>query len=260
MLADKTAIVTGSTSGIGLGIARALAEQGCNVVINGRKQTEKTNALCGDIDALGSGRVLFQPADLSKIGDIEAMIANTRQHLGPVDILVNNAGMQHVSPMEDFEPEKWNMVIALNLSAAFHTMRLTLPDMKKKDWGRIINVSSVHGQVASINKAAYVASKHGLIGLTKVCALENAENGITANTICPGWVRTPLVEEQIAMRAENSGLSIDEEASRLLSEKQPSKKFTTPEDLGSTAVYLCSDAAAQMTGSTLTLDGGWTAQ
>lgn len=260
MLVGKTALITGSTSGIGLGIARALAEQGCNVVVNGRKQTEKTDALCREIEMLGSGQVLFQPADLSNIDEIETMIANIKQQLGPVDILVNNAGMQHVSPIEDFTPERWDMVIALNLSAAFHTMRLVLPDMKKKDWGRIINVSSVHGQVASINKSAYVASKHGLIGLTKVCALENAENGITANTLCPGWVRTPLVENQIAMRAEKSGLSIEEEASELLSEKQPSKTFTTPEDLGATAVYLCSDAAAQMTGSTLTLDGGWTAQ
>lgn len=260
MLVGKTALITGSTSGIGLGIARALAEQGCNVVVNGRKQTEKTDALCREIEMLGSGQVLFQPADLSNIDEIETMIANIKQQLGPVDILVNNAGMQHVSPIEDFTPERWDMVIALNLSAAFHTMRLVLPDMKKNDWGRIINVSSVHGQVASINKSAYVASKHGLIGLTKVCALENAENGITANTLCPGWVRTPLVENQIAMRAEKSGLSIEEEASELLSEKQPSKTFTTPEDLGATAVYLCSDAAAQMTGSTLTLDGGWTAQ
>lgn len=260
MLADKTALVTGSTSGIGLGIARALAEQGCNLVINGRKQTEHTEALCREINELGSGEILFQAANLSKLDDIEAMMANINQKLGSVDILVNNAGMQHVSSIENFTPEKWDLLIALNLSAAFHTMRLALPDMQKKDWGRIINVSSVHGQVASVNKSAYVASKHGLIGLTKVCALENAESGITANTLCPGWVRTALVENQIEMRAKKSGRSVEEEACELLSEKQPSKAFATTQDLGATAVYLCSDAAAQMTGSTLTLDGGWTAQ
>lgn len=260
MLAGKTAVITGSTSGIGLGIAEALAGSGCNVVINGRKETEHTRKICKKMADTCQVKVLYQAADLSNLTDIKRMIASTQKELGSVDILVNNAGVQHVSPLEDFPAEKWDLLIALNLSAAFHTMRLTLPDMKKNDWGRIINVSSVHGQVASINKAAYVASKHGLIGLTKVCALENAENGITANTICPGWVRTPLVEEQIATRAEKSGRSIEEEASELLSEKQPSKTFTTPEDLGATVLYLCSDAAAQMTGSTLTLDGGWTAQ
>ncbi|SCA57421.1 D-beta-hydroxybutyrate dehydrogenase [Candidatus Terasakiella magnetica] len=260
MLSGKTAIVTGSTSGIGLGIATSLCEQNCNVVINGRKQTEQTDKICADLDKLGSGKVLFQAADLSKLDHIETMMSNTKQEFGSVDIVVNNAGMQHVSPIEDFDPEKWDLLLSLNLSAAFHVMRLALPDMKAKNWGRVINVSSAHGQVASVNKSAYVASKHGLIGLTKVCALETAETGITANTICPGWVRTPLVEDQIVMRADKSGRTVEEEAKDLLSEKQPSKEFVTPKQLGDTAVYLCSDAASQMTGTTLTLDGGWTAQ
>ncbi|WP_135080198.1 3-hydroxybutyrate dehydrogenase [Terasakiella sp. SH-1] len=260
MLSGKTAVVTGSTSGIGLGIATSLAEQNCNVVVNGRKQNEKSDEICAILDKLGSGQVLFQAADLSKQDEIEHMMAETKAKIGPVDIVVNNAGMQHVSPIEDFDPVKWNLLLSLNLTAAFHVMRLALPDMKVRNWGRVINVSSVHGQVASINKSAYVASKHGLIGLTKVCALETAETGITANTICPGWVRTPLVEDQIVMRAEKSGRTIEEEARDLLSEKQPSKEFVTPQQLGETAVYLCSDAASQMTGTTLTLDGGWTAQ
>ncbi|WP_419799407.1 MAG: 3-hydroxybutyrate dehydrogenase [Terasakiella sp.] len=259
MLTGKIAVVTGSTSGIGLGIAQAFAEQNADVVVNARTQTAETDALVEKLNGLGTGRVIFAAADLLKQADIEAMMAKVKSHLGPVDILVNNAGMQHVAPIEDFAPDKWDMVLSLNLNAAFHTMRLALPDMKEKDWGRIINVASAHGQVASVNKSAYVASKHGLIGLTKVCALETAESGITANSICPGWVRTPLVEDQIMARAEKSGRSIDEEARDLLSEKQPSKQFATPDQLGAAAVFLCSDAASQMTGSTLTMDGGWTA-
>lgn len=259
MLTGKVAVVTGSTSGIGLGIARALADQNASVMLNGRKATQQSAALCEELGALGKGDVRFYGADLSRSDEIEAMMAEVKDTLGPVDILVNNAGMQHVAPIEDFPPEKWDLVLSLNLTAAYHTMRLALPDMKAKNWGRVINVASAHGHVASVNKSAYVASKHGLIGLTKVCALETAETGITANSLCPGWVRTPLVEEQIAARAENSGQSIEEEARALLSEKQPSKAFVTPEQLGASAVYLCSDAASQMTGSTLTLDGGWTA-
>jgi len=259
MLTGKIAVVTGSTSGIGLGIAQAFAEQNADVVVNARTQTAETDALVEQLNGLGTGRVIFAAADLLQQTEIEAMMAKVKSDLGPVDILVNNAGMQHVAPIEDFAPDKWDMVLSLNLNAAFHTMRLALPDMKEKDWGRIINVASAHGQVASVNKSAYVASKHGLIGLTKVCALETAESGITANSICPGWVRTPLVEDQIVARAEKSGRSIDEEARDLLSEKQPSKQFATPDQLGAAAVFLCSDAASQMTGSTLTMDGGWTA-
>ncbi|WP_417821643.1 3-hydroxybutyrate dehydrogenase [Terasakiella sp.] len=259
MLTGKIALVTGSTSGIGLGIAQAFAEQNADVVVNARTQTPETDALVEQLNGLGTGRVIFAAADLLQQTEIEAMMAKVKSDLGPVDILVNNAGMQHVAPIEGFAPDKWDMVLSLNLNAAFHTMRLALADMKEKDWGRIINVASAHGQVASVNKSAYVASKHGLIGLTKVCALETAESGITANSICPGWVRTPLVEDQIVARAEKSGRSIDEEARDLLSEKQPSKQFATPDQLGAAAVFLCSDAASQMTGSTLTMDGGWTA-
>ncbi|GGF60789.1 3-hydroxybutyrate dehydrogenase [Terasakiella brassicae] len=259
MLTGKIAVVTGSTSGIGLGIAQAFAEQNADVVVNARTQTPETDALVEQLNGLGTGRVIFAAADLLQQTEIEAMMAKVKSDLGPVDILVNNAGMQHVAPIEDFAPDKWDMVLSLNLTAAFHTMRLALPDMKNKNWGRIINVASAHGQVASVNKSAYVASKHGLIGLTKVCALETAESGITANSICPGWVRTPLVEDQIVARAEKSGRSVEEEARDLLSEKQPSKQFATPDQLGAAAVFLCSDAASQMTGSSLTMDGGWTA-
>mgnify|MGYP001370629236 CR=1 FL=1 len=260
MLSGKTAVVTGSTSGIGLGIAQELAKQNCNVLINGRKATEKTDKICADLDKLGSGKVVFGAADLSKLDEIEAMMALAAEKLGTVDIVVNNAGMQFVSPIDEFPAEKWDLLLALNLTAPFHTTRLALPGMKKNNWGRIINVSSVHGQVASVNKSAYVASKHGLIGMTKVCALETAQTGITANSVCPGWVRTPLVEEQIEQRAAKSGKSIEEEATSLLLEKQPSGQFVTPEQLGQTCVFLCSDAASQMTGTTLTLDGGWTSQ
>jgi 3-hydroxybutyrate dehydrogenase len=260
MLSGKTAIVTGSTSGIGLGVAEELAKNNCNIVVNGRKQSEKTEKICAELDQLGTGKIIFAPADLSKLEDIEQMVALVNKEIGAVDIVVNNAGMQHVSSIEDFAPEKWDLVLALNLSAAFHLMRLTLPDMQKNNWGRIINIASVHGQVASLNKSAYVASKHGLIGLTKVCALETAETGVTANTICPGWVKTPLVEDQIAARAKESGREFEEEATLLLSEKQPSKEFVTPTQLGQAAVFMCSDACSQMTGTTMTFDGGWTAQ
>ncbi len=256
---NKTALVTGSTSGIGLGIARCLARQNYNVVLNGRQNNEKAKTLCRELDQLGSGKVLFHAADMSKPAEIENMLSQVNADLGAVDVLINNAGMQHVSPLEDFAPSQWDLILALNLSSAFHTTRLVLPAMKEKNWGRIINVSSVHGHVASAQKAAYVASKHGLIGLTKVCALETAETGITANALCPGWVRTPLVEEQIEQRATLSGRSIEEESILLLSEKQPSKCFATPEQLGETCLFLCSEAASQITGTSLTMDGGWTA-
>jgi 3-hydroxybutyrate dehydrogenase len=255
MASEKTVLVTGSTSGIGLGIARAFARSNYNVVLNGRRNSDTTEALCLELDELGTGQIQFHAADMSKPDHIERMMAE----IGPIDVLVNNAGMQHVSPVEDFPPEKWDLILALNLSSAFHTTRLALPYMKQQNWGRIINISSVHGQVASSQKAAYVASKHGLIGFTKVCALETAETGITANALCPGWVCTPLVEEQIHLRAEKSGRSIEEESLALLSEKQPSKAFATPKQLGETCLFLCSHAASQMTGTSLTMDGGWTA-
>ena len=260
MLAGKNALVTGSTSGIGLGIAKALAAQGCNVVLNGLGDADQIEATRKELDDTSEGNILFHGADLTKSDQIEEMMNYAKSEIGSIDILVNNAGMQHVSPIENFDPARWDLLIALNLTANFHTMRMALPDMKEKNWGRIINVASVHGQVASTQKSAYVASKHGVLGLTKVCALETAETGITANSICPGWVRTELVEKQIEMRAEASGKDIEEEARELLSEKQPSKAFVSPAQLGEAAVFLCSDAASQMTGQTMTLDGGWTAQ
>lgn len=260
MLNGKNALVTGSTSGIGLGIAKKLAAQGCNLVLNGLGDMDQIEAVRKELDDNSTGRVVFHGADLTDVSQIEELMTFAKNEIGAIDVLVNNAGIQHVSSIEDFDPKRWDLVLALNLSSAFHTMRLALPHMKEKNWGRIINVASVHGQVGSANKSAYVASKHGVIGLTKVCALETAETGITANCICPGWVRTELVENQIKQRAENAGQEIEEAARELLSEKQPSKTFVTPAQLGDSALYLCSDAASQMTGVNLTLDGGWTAQ
>jgi len=259
-LFGKNALITGSTSGIGLGIAQKLAEKGCNVVLNGLGDLNEINALCRSLDQASSGRVIYHGADLIKPDEIADMMHFVQEEFGTLDILVNNAGIQHVSSIEDFDPVKWDQVIALNLSSAFHTMRAALPHMKKKNWGRIINIASAHGLVASANKAAYVASKHGVIGLTKVCALETAETGITSNSICPGWVRTELVENQIKQRCKNSGLSEVEEIQNILAEKQPSKSFVTPDQLGEAVLFLCSDAATQITGISLSMDGGWTAQ
>lgn len=260
MLNGKTALVTGSTSGIGLGIAHAFAKAGCNVVLNGLGNADDIAALVDQFNQDYDAKTVFLGADLMNVSEIENLMADAAAEFGGVDILVNNAGIQHVAPMEDFAPEKWDQVIALNLSACFHTTRLVLPYMKEKNWGRIINVASAHGLVASVNKAAYVAAKHGVLGMTKVCALETAETGITANSICPGWVRTELVERQIEKRAAESGRTVEEEARDLLTEKQPSKEFVTPAQLGEAALFLASDAASQMTGTSLSMDGGWTAQ
>lgn len=260
MLNGKKALITGSTAGIGLGIAESLAKAGCDIMVNGRSSQSDAAETLEHLKALAKGKVFYCSADLSTCAGVEVLIAETEMEFGGVDILVNNAGVQHVAPLEDFAPEKWDLVLALNLSAAFHATRLVLPYMKQKNWGRIINVASAHGHVASAQKSAYVAAKHGLVGLTKVTGLETAETGITANALCPGWVRTRLVEEQIEARADRSGLSVEEEAIALLSEKQPSKTFTTPEQLGEACVFLCSDAASQMTGTSLNMDGGWTAQ
>ncbi len=260
MLNGKTALVTGSTSGIGLGIAHAFAKAGCNVVLNGLGNADDIAALVDRFNQDYDAKTVFLGADLMNVSEIENLMADAAAEFGGVDILVNNAGIQHVAPMEDFAPEKWDQVIALNLSACFHTTRLALPYMKEKNWGRIINVASAHGLVASVNKAAYVAAKHGVLGMTKVCALETAETGITANSICPGWVRTELVERQIEKRAAESGRTVEEEARDLLTEKQPSKEFVTPAQLGEAALFLASDAASQMTGTSLSMDGGWTAQ
>jgi 3-hydroxybutyrate dehydrogenase len=260
MLKGKVAVVTGSTSGIGLGIATAFAEQGADIVLNGfgdAAEIEKTRA--GLAQAHGV-KVIYNGADLSKGAAVREMVESAVKQLGRIDILVNNAGIQHTALIEDFPAEKWDAIIALNLSAVFHGSAAALPYMKKQGWGRIINIASAHGLVGSANKSAYVAAKHGVVGLTKVTALETAGLGITANAICPGWVRTALVEKQIsAISAQNK---VDQEAAarELLGEKQPSLQFVTPEQLGGTAVYLASPAADQVTGTSISVDGGWTAR
>lgn len=258
MLKGRNAVVTGSTSGIGLGIARALAAQGCGIMLNGFGDgiEDLRAALAHEFGVT----VLYNDADLSQPDQCVALVEDAQSRLGSVDILVNNAGIQHVDAVENFPAARWDAVIAINLSSAFHTIRAALPAMKEKGWGRLINVASVHGLVASVNKAAYVAAKHGIIGLTKVVALENAETDVTCNAICPGWVLTPLVQKQIDARAAAQGIAIADAGRDLLSEKQPSKRFTTPEQLGELAVFLCSPAASNMTGTSLTMDGGWTAQ
>ncbi|AJG19553.1 3-hydroxybutyrate dehydrogenase [Cupriavidus basilensis] len=255
-LAGKTALVTGSTSGIGLGVARALAKAGADIVLNGFGDAEGAVA---QIEALGV-RAIHHGADMSRPGEIEAMVAFAAERFGGVDILVNNAGIQFVAPIEDFPAERWDAVIAINLNATFHAMRAALPAMRARGWGRVINIASVHGVVASAGKSAYVAAKHGVIGLTKVAALETARSGITVNAICPGWVLTPLVQQQIDDLARREGLAPDEASVRLLGEKQPSARFVTPEQIGELAVFLCSGAASEMRGAELKIDGGWTAQ
>jgi len=260
MLKGKTALVTGSTSGIGLGIAKALAAQGANIVLNGFGDAEGPKA---EIAALGV-KVAYHGADMSRVSEIEAMMKFAADTFGRVDILVNNAGIQHVSRIEDFPVERWDAIIAINLSSAFHATRLALPAMKAanngRGWGRIINVASVHGLVASAEKSAYVAAKHGVVGLTKVTALENATTGVTCNAICPGWVLTPLVQKQVDAKAAALGLSNEEATKLLLGEKEPSMQFTTPDELGQLAVFFCSPAADNVRGVAWNMDGGWAAQ
>lgn len=256
MLKHKTALVTGSTSGIGLGIAKALARQGANIVLNGFGDVEGARA---QLSALGV-EVLYHGADMSKPAEIKDMMRVAEKHFGRIDVLVNNAGIQYVAPIEDFPPERWDAIIAINLSSAFHTTRLALPAMRAANWGRIINVASVHGLVASAHKAAYVAAKHGMVGLTKVVALETATTGITCNAICPGWVLTPLVQQQVDAKAAALGLSIEEATRQLLGEKQPSMRFATPDEIGELAVFLCSPAADNVRGAAWNMDGGWLAQ
>ena len=255
-LKGKTALVTGSTSGIGLGLALALAKQGAGIVLNGFGDVEGAKA---QVAALGVP-VHYHGADMSKPAEIEALMAFAAAQAGGVDILVNNAGIQHVANVEDFPAERWDAIIAINLSSAFHTSRLAIPPMRARNWGRIINIASAHGLVASAGKSAYVAAKHGIVGLTKASALELATTGVTANAICPGWVLTPLVQKQIDARAARDGLSGDEARVALLGEKQPSLQFTTPEQLGELAVFLCSAAADNVRGVAWAVDGGWTAQ
>ncbi len=256
MLKGKTALVTGSTSGIGLGIALCLARQGANVVLNGFGEFEAAKA---QVAALGV-TVGYHGADMSKPAEIAELMAYAARDFGGVDILVNNAGIQHVAKVEDFPVEKWDAIIAINLSSAFHTTRLALPGMRAKNWGRIINIASAHGLVASPQKSAYVAAKHGIVGFTKSTALEVATTGITSNAICPGWVLTPLVQKQIDDRAAREGITVDKAKLDLLSEKQPSLEFVTPEQLGELAVFLCSPAGNNVRGVAWAVDGGWTAQ
>lgn len=260
MLTGKRALVTGSTSGIGLAMAKALAGAGADVMLNGFGDADAIEATRAALEKEFGVTAHYNGADLSKPNQIEAMMKDAEAKFGGVDILINNAGIQYTANVEDFPPEKWDAVIAINLSSVFHTTRLAIPYMRQRNWGRIINTASAHGLVASVQKAAYVAAKHGVIGLTKVTALETAETGITANAICPGWVRTELVERQIEARAKEANISIAESATRLVSDKHPSKQFVTPEQIGQTALFLCSDAASQMTGTHLSVDGGWTAQ
>ena len=259
-LSGKVALVTGSTSGIGLGIARSLAGAGANVVLNGFGDKKLIDDLVAEFRSKYGVKASYSAADISKPAEIASMFAQATRELGGVDILVNNAGIQHVAPVDEFPPEKWDAVIAVNLSAAFHAIRAALPQMKARNWGRIINISSTHGLVASAQKAAYVAAKHGILGLTKVVALETATTGVTCNAICPGWVLTPLVQKQIEDRAAREHLSLDAAKTKLLGEKQPSLEFARPDEIGSTALFLCSPAAAQIRGIALPVDGGWTAQ
>ncbi len=256
MLKGKTALVTGSTSGIGLGIAKALAAQGANIVLNGFGDSEGPKA---EVAALGV-KVAYHGADMSKPAEIDDMVQFATKTFGGVDILVNNAGIQHVARIENFPIERWDAIIAINLSSAFHATRVALPGMLAKNWGRIINVASVHGLVGSAEKSAYVAAKHGVVGLTKVTALENATSGVTCNAICPGWVLTPLVQKQVDAKAAALNISNEDAKGLLLGEKEPSKQFTTTEELGALAVFFCSGAANNIRGVAWNMDGGWVAQ
>jgi 3-hydroxybutyrate dehydrogenase len=260
MTAGKAAIVTGSTSGIGLGIARALAGAGYDIMLNGFGEQSAIEHERARIAKDFGVRAVFNPADMTKPAEIEGMVEAATGELGRVDILVNNAGIQHTAPVEEFPIERWDAVIAINLSSSFHAIRAVVPQMRQRNWGRIINIASAHGLVASVDKAAYVAAKHGLVGLTKVVALETATTGITCNAICPGWVLTPLVQKQIGERASHEKIPVEQARIELLSEKQPSHEFATPEQIGALTVFLCSDAAGQIRGAALPVDGGWTAQ
>ena len=260
MLNGKTALVTGSTSGIGLGIAKALARQGANIVLNGFGDVDGPRAEVLAAGEAAGARVAYHGADMSRPAEIEDMLKYAASQFGRVDILVNNAGIQHVASVQDFPVEKWDAIIAINLTSAFHTTRLALPGMLANDWGRIINVASVHGLVGSAQKSAYVAAKHGIVGLTKVTALETAPTGVTCNAICPGWVLTPLVQKQVDAKAAALGISNEEAKKVLLGEKEPSMQFTTPEELGELAVFFCSPAGNNVRGVAWNMDGGWVAQ
>lgn len=259
-LAGKGAIITGSTSGIGLGIAKAFAESGMNVMLNGfgdAKEIERTRAALEEDYGIAAA---YSAADMSKPDEITAMVENARRAFGQVDVLVNNAGIQHVEAIETFPVAKWDAIIAIDLSSAFHGIRAVVPEMKARKWGRIINIASAHGLVASPFKAAYVAAKHGVLGLTKTVALETAEHGITVNAICPGYVLTPLVQKQIPETAKARGISEEEVVKNVLLHAQPTRQFVTTEQIGAFSLFLCTEAAASITGAALPVDGGWTAQ
>jgi len=260
MLKGLSAVVTGSTSGIGLGIATVLASKGANLVINGFGEAAAIEATRAELESKYGVKVVYSGADISKPDEVKAMIDLCVSTFGAVDILVNNAGIQYTESVEDFPLERWNAIIAINLSGVFFGAQAALPHMRKKGFGRIINIGSVHGLIGSTHKVAYVAAKHGVVGMSKVIALETAGSGVTCNTICPGWVHTPLVQKQIEAIAADEGLSIEAASEKLLIEKQPSKQFATPEQMGELAAFLSSEAAGQITGVAIPVDGGWTAQ
>lgn len=260
MLKGKNAIVTGSTSGIGLAIAHALAGEGCNILFNGFGDKTAISRQVAEFQDKYRVQADYSPADMTRPGEIADMIAMCERVLGSADILVNNAGIQSTGPVDGYPLETWDRIIAINLSACFHSIRAALPGMKKRNYGRIVNIASVHGLVASENKGAYVAAKHGLVGLTKVVALENATFNITCNAICPGWVHTPLVDKQVEDRAKKDGRSFEDTIPIMIGEKQPNKRFVEASQIGALAVFLCSDNGSSITGSSYTIDGGWTAQ
>jgi 3-hydroxybutyrate dehydrogenase len=260
MLNGKTALVTGSTSGIGLGIAERLAAEGANVVLNGFGDAGEIERIRKDLAERTGVTVTYSDADMAKPEQIRALVEQVEADFGAVDVLVNNAGIQHVAPVDEFPPEKFEQIVSINLNHCFHTIHHALPKMKLKGWGRIINIASAHGLVASAGKAAYVAAKHGVVGLTKVTALDTAKTGVTCNAICPGWVKTPLVEQQIEKKAKEQGCSIEQAEHDLLAEKQPALEFVTPEQIAAYCVFLCREEARTITGAQLQIDGGWTAQ
>lgn len=260
MLKGKAAVVTGSTSGIGLGIARALAAQGVDLIVNGFGDPAHIGRIVSELESVHGIKVMHSGADMSRPAEIRTMMAEAVEKLGGVDILVNNAGIQYVAPVDEFPPEKWDAIIAINLSSAFYTIRSALPGMKRKGWGRIVNIASAHGLVASPFKSAYIAAKHGLVGLTKTVALETANQGITCNAICPGYVLTPLVEKQIDDQAKSHRIPRDEVIQKVILERQPSKRFVQIDEIAALAVFLCGAGGASMTGASLSIDGGWVAQ
>ncbi len=259
MLKDKVALVTGSTSGIGLGIATGLAARGCHVVLNGFGDAAEIEGLRAGLSEEHGVEVVYSGADMSKGQEIETLVNEAQERLGGLDIVVNNAGIQHVSPIEEFPPEKWDAILAISLSSTFHTTRLAVPGMKAKGWGRIVNIASAHGLIASPFKSAYVAAKHGMVGLTKTVALEVAQSGITCNAVCPGYVHTPLVDMQINDTAKARGITREAVIKDVMLGEQPTKRFVTVEEITELTIFLCSDAGASITGTSVAIDGGWTA-